>query len=106
MQLAVIETGSKQYLVQPGAKIEIDKMRKLTKTKNIIFNKVLLIVNNDDLVVGKPFISGATVTGSLVKEKKRKIKILKYKPKTRYRKNKSYKQITWVVEINNIEISK
>ncbi|BCX15294.1 MAG: 50S ribosomal protein L21 [Candidatus Parcubacteria bacterium] len=106
MQLAVIETGSKQYLVQPGSKIEIDKIKNITETKNIIFDKVLLIANDNDLVVGKPFVVGARVTGSLIKEKKRKIKILKYKPKTRYRKNKGYKQTSWLVEIHNIEISK
>lgn len=103
MKIAVIETGGKQYLVEEGKKIEVEKIKKVDPQK-IIFDKVLLYADDNNFYLGKPYLKNVEVTGKLLKEKKNKTLILKYKPKTRYRKKKGYKKITWLVNIEKIQL--
>lgn len=101
MKIAIIETGGKQYLVEEGKKIEIEKLNDVDP-QNIKFQNILLYADDQKFLLGKPTLENVTVTGQLIKEKKTKTVILKYKPKTRYRKKKGYKKITWLVEIKKI----
>jgi large subunit ribosomal protein L21 len=87
--IAVIETSGKQFLVKEGNKILINKTDK-KEGEEIIFDKVLLIKNND-LKIGKPYVENAKVVGKVIRKIKKKILIIKFKPKTRYRKRKGYK---------------
>ena len=103
MKIAIIETGGKQYLVEEGKKIEIEKIKN-SDSKEIIFDKVLFYADDQNLLIGQPYLENVKVKAELLKEKKNKITILKYKPKTRYRKKKGYKKITWFVEIKNINL--
>ncbi len=103
MKIAIIETGGKQYLVEEGKKIEIEKIKNIDPQK-IIFDKVLLYADDNNFAVGQPYLENIEVTAKLLKEKKNKTVILKYKPKTRYRKKKGYKKFTWIVTINQINL--
>lgn len=92
---AIIETGGKQYLVKSGDKIQVEKLAG-TAGETITFDKVLF----HDGTVGKPFISGVTVTGKILKQAKGdKIHVLKYKPKSKYRRKIGARQQYTEVEI-------
>ncbi|AFS78989.1 50S ribosomal protein L21 [Gottschalkia acidurici 9a] len=85
---AVIETGGKQYRVQEGDTIFIEKVD-ANQGDSINFDKVLLVSGEGDLKVGKPYVDGVTVSGSVLEQGKgKKIIVFKYKAKKNYRKNK------------------
>ena len=84
--LAVIKTGGKQYIVSPGDKIKVEKL-KAEQGKQIEFSQVLLLEKNKKLEIGTPLIKNAKVVGKILEQgKSKKIIIFKYKPKTRYKK--------------------
>ena len=111
MELAVIKTGGKQYLVSPGQKIKIEKIKefslsnnkdkaKTKKNQEIIFDKVLLLQKASKLEIGTPFIKGAKVIGKIIQQgKAKKVIIFKYKAKKRYKVKKSHRQPFMEVEI-------
>jgi len=112
MDFAVIKTGGKQYIVSPGEKIKIEKLE-TESGKEIIFDQVLLLEKNPSsprssgqvkLEIGKPFISGAKVTGKVVSQGKGdKIVIFKYKAKKRYKVKTGHRQPFTEIEILKIE---
>jgi len=100
---AVIRTGGKQYLVSPGDKIKIEKLDK-EEGKEVTFTDVLLTEKKNKLEIGTPKVKGAKVVGKILKQDKaKKIIILKYKPKTRYKKKTGHRQPFTEVEILKIE---
>jgi len=100
---AVIRTGGKQYLVSPGDKIKIEKLDK-EEGKEVTFTDVLLTEKKNKLEIGNPKVKGAKVLGKILKQDKaKKIIILKYKPKTRYKKKTGHRQPFTEVEILKIE---
>ena len=100
---AVIRTGGKQYLVSPGDKIKIEKLDK-EEDKEINFTDVLLLEKNNKLEIGDPKVKGAKVVAKILKQDKaKKIIILKYKPKTRYKKKTGHRQPFTEIEILKIE---
>jgi len=100
---AVIRTGGKQYLVSPGDKIKIEKLNK-EEGKEITFTDILLLEKSNKLEIGNPKVKGAKVIGKILKQDKaKKIIILKYKPKSRYKKKTGHRQPFTEVEILKIE---
>jgi large subunit ribosomal protein L21 len=101
--LAVIETGGKQYLVEPGKRINIEKIEK-KEGEEVEFSKVLLVEKDGKLKIGNPYVEGVRVIGKIIKQgKQKKITILKYKRKTRYKVKKGHRQPFTRVEILRIE---
>jgi len=106
MDLAVIKTGGKQYIVMPGKKIKIEKIEQKTGSE-INFREVLLSKRGEKVEVGNPLVREVKVIGKVLKHGKgEKITILKYKPKTRYRVKRGHRQLFTEVEIKKIEIKK
>jgi len=102
--LAVIKTGGKQYKVSPKDKIKIEKLEG-DEGKEIIFDQVLLVEKNKKLEIGTPLVKRAKVVGKVLQQGRGdKIIILKYKPKTRYKKKSGHRQPFTEVEITKIEI--
>ena len=100
---AVIRTGGKQYLVSPGDKIKIEKLDK-EEGKEVTFTDVLLVEKSNKLEIGNPKVKGGKVLGKIIKQDKaKKIIILKYKPKSRYKKKTGHRQPFTEVEILKIE---
>lgn len=92
---AIIETGGKQYLVKTGDKIQIEKLAGEAGA-TISFDKVLY----HNGTVGKPYVTGATVTGKVLKQAKgKKIHVLKYKAKSKYRRKIGARQQYTEIEI-------
>lgn len=102
MKQAVIETGGKQYLVSPQDKVEIEKLD-AQAGDTVTFDKVLLSADGEKVNVGKPYISGAKVTGKVLEQKKGdKIVVFKYRAKSRYRRKQGHRQLQTVVQIESI----
>jgi large subunit ribosomal protein L21 len=92
MELAVIQTGGKQYLVSPKTQIKIEKIEGKEK-EEVIFDKVLFLARNGEIKIGTPYLENVKVVGEIVKQgKSKKITILKFKRKTRYKKKIGHRQ--------------
>ena len=97
---AVIETGGKQYYVEEGTILYIEKLD-VDSGSQIKFDKVLMV--NDTL--GYPYLSNVEVTGEVLKHgKSKKIKVFKYNPKKNYHKTQGHRQPYTKVEIKSIKI--
>jgi large subunit ribosomal protein L21 len=102
MELAVIKTGGKQYLVYPGKKIQVEKIE---KEGEVIFDEVLLFAKNGEIKIGKPLLESVKVNGKILGQKKgKKIVILKHRPRSSYKVKKGHRQIYSEVEITKIEV--
>lgn len=100
---AIIETGGKQYKVAPGQKIKIEKLE-VEPDAAIVFDKVLLKSDGDNLEVGKPYVTGAKIEAMVLRNARERKKIVfRYHSKTRYRKKKGHRQHFTEVEITNIK---
>lgn len=96
---AIFQTGGKQYLVKTGDKIQLEKLAGEAGEK-ISFDKVLLTTDGKTASFGKPFVSGATVEATVLKQGRgKKIHILKYKAKSKYRRKAGHRQSFTEVEI-------
>lgn len=104
MEVAVIKTGGKQYVVSKGDTIVIEKLPEaLQKGDSVVFNEVLLVDNGTDTTIGTPVIKGAEVKGTVVfSGLGKKLEVTKYKPKSRYYKRKGHRQPLLKVQIDAI----
>lgn len=103
MDYAVIKSGGKQYRVSKGDILELDKLNRNEK-ETISFEEVLLAVNEGKISIGKPNIAGAKVEGKLIENKKGdKIRVMKFKAKSRYRRAIGFRAQLSVVEIEKID---
>ncbi len=99
---AVIETGGKQYKVQEGDVIFVEKLD-VEEGSTVTIDKVLVVANGDDVKVGAPLLDGATVTATAIKNgKEKKIIVYKYKAKKGYHKKQGHRQPYTKLEINKI----
>jgi large subunit ribosomal protein L21 len=94
MPFAIIKTGGKQYKVQEGAVLSIEKLpEEAKKGGKITFSEVLLIDDGKETIVGKPLIAGATVTAEVAEEGRAKtVRVVRYKAKSRYHKVYGHRQ--------------
>ena len=119
MEVAVIKTGGKQYVVSKGDIITIEKLSASTaksgspdakasrgdlkKGDTVVFGEVLLVDNGSDTTIGAPTIKGAEVKGTVVLVGKApKVEVVKYKPKSRYYKRNGHRQPVVKVTIDAI----
>lgn len=99
---AIIKTGGKQYVVEEGKVISIEKLD-VEEGAEVTFDEVLL-VSGDDVKIGQPNVAGAKVTGKALEQgKERKIRIFKYKAKSNYRRRQGHRQPFTKVKIEKIE---
>ncbi|KPU27867.1 50S ribosomal protein L21 [Caloranaerobacter sp. TR13] len=99
---AVIETGGKQYRVQEGDTLFVEKVAG-NEGEVVKFDKVLLVSNGEDVKIGKPFVEGATVDAKIVEHgKAKKIIVFKYKAKKDYRRKQGHRQPYTKVVIEKI----
>ncbi len=100
---AVIKTGGKQYRVQPGDVIVVEKLDG-DAGANVSFGDVLMLGGDKGVTVGAPLISGATVAATLVETRKgEKIKIFKKTRRQGYRRTNGHRQMESVLRITGIE---
>ena len=100
---AIIKTGGKQYRVQEGDKIFVEKLTNDVDSE-VVFDQVLAVVNDGDVKVGSPVVEGANVTGKVLEQgKAKKILVFKYKAKSDYRRRQGHRQPFTKVVIEKIE---
>ncbi|HEX2938272.1 MAG TPA: 50S ribosomal protein L21 [Ruminiclostridium sp.] len=100
---AVIETGGKQYRVQEGDTVFIEKLG-AEEGENVTFDKVVAVGKDDGFVAGTPFVDGVKVSAKVVKNgKEKKVIVFKYKAKKNYRNKKGHRQPFTKVQIEKIE---
>jgi large subunit ribosomal protein L21 len=99
---AIIETGGKQYKVQNGDQIKVEKLNAEAGSA-VVFDKVLVAGEGADIKVGTPYLEGLTVEGEVVESGKGdKVIIFKYKAKKDYRKKQGHRQPYTLVEITSV----
>lgn len=99
---AVIETGGKQYRVQEGDVVFVEKLD-VAEGEVVNFDKVLVHSAEGSLNVGKPYVEGAKVEGTVLEQgKSKKIIVFKYKAKKNERKKKGHRQPFTKVKIEKI----
>lgn len=100
---AVIETGGKQYKVEAGQEIYIEKLD-VEEGKKVTFDKVLAVGGDDGIKVGNPYIKGAKVSGKVLKNgKAKKITVFTYKPKKNEKRKMGHRQPYTKVSIGDIK---
>ncbi len=99
---AIIESGSKQYKVEPGNIIDVE-LTGQQKDDKAVFDRVLLAVDGSDVKIGTPYLKSPKVSGTvldLVKDDK--VISFKYKRKTGYHKTKGHRQKYTRIKIDSI----
>ena len=99
---AVFTTGGKQYKVQEGDVIYVEKLG-TSEGEKVSFDTVLAIQGDDGLKVGAPFVEGAKIEASVIKnDKAKKITIIKYKSKKNEKKKMGHRQPYSKISIDKV----
>ncbi len=99
---AIIETGGKQYRVQEGDVVFVEKLT-AEEGEAVVFDKVLAVSTDEELTVGSPAVVGASVNAKVLGHgKDKKIIVFKYKPKKGYRRKQGHRQPYTKVQIEKI----
>jgi large subunit ribosomal protein L21 len=102
MEYAVIATGGKQYLASVGENLVIESLAQAAG-ESVTFSEVLLTVDNGTVTVGQPKVDGVTVTATVVEQRRgEKLRVFKYRPKSRYSRTMGHRQNETVVRIDAI----
>ena len=101
---AIIETGGKQLTVSEGDVVYVEKCD-CAEGETVTFDTVLAIIDGDEVVCGAPAITGAKVTGKLIKNgRQRKVIVYKMHPKKGYRRKQGHRQPYTKVQIEKITV--
>jgi len=99
---AILKTGGKQYMVQEGDIVSIEKLE-VTKGDKVSFDEVLAVSKEGNLQVGSPIVSGVNVEATVLEQGRgKKVIVFKYKPKKDYRKKQGHRQPFTKVRIDKI----
>ncbi len=90
MKIAVIKTGGKQYVVEPGKLVKVEKLE--AEPNDTISLETLLVVDGDTVTVGTPMIKDSVKATVVRHGRNRKVTGVKYKPKTRQHTKFGHKQ--------------
>lgn len=108
MDIAVVKTGGKQYVVEKGTVLKIEKLgrgintQKLAKGDTVTFDEVLMTDNGSAVTIGNP-VKGAKVTAKVMAVgRAKKIDVVKYKAKSRYLKRRGHRQPFVQVKIESV----
>jgi len=101
---AVVETGGKQYRVEEGRTLKVERLQ-AEPGASVTLDKVLLVADGSTAKVGSPVVEGARVTATVVGHgKAKKIIVMKYKSKVHYRRKRGHRQHFTTLRIEKIEL--
>jgi len=101
---AVIETGGKQYQVEPGQSIIVERLPAEVGAE-VTLDQVLMVGDEGNVTVGKPFVEGARVIARVSgQDRHRKVIVWKYVPKERIRTKRGHRQYFTRLTIDRIEV--
>lgn len=99
---AVIKTGGKQYKVQEGDTIRVEKLE-ASEGETIKLDTVLMLTDGDKVTVGTPLVDGASVSATVKSQGRgKKIKIIKFRRRKHYRKQAGHRQAYTELAITGI----
>lgn len=102
MSYAIVETGGKQYKVQAGDVIYVEKLD-VEPESDIVLDKVIAICDENGLKVGTPYLEGATIPAKVLKNgKAKKIIVFTYKPKKNQKRKMGHRQPYTKLQIGTI----
>lgn len=102
MTYAIIQLQGKQYRVSEGDTFDVDRL--VGEDKKMTISDVLLVNKEGKVSLGQPLVKGASVTLDLIEERKgEKIRVFKYKSKSRYRKTRGHRQALTRVSVTAIK---
>jgi large subunit ribosomal protein L21 len=102
---AVIQTGGKQYRVEPGKTVVVEKLAGEAGAQ-VVFDQVLLVSSGDGatVTVGKPTVAGAKVTGEIVEQTRgEKLVVFKFRRRKNYVRRNGHRQDVTVVKVAEIK---
>lgn len=99
---AVIQTGGKQYRVEEGTTLKIEKLE-LGTGDSIDFDKVLMIQSDSETKIGQPYVESGKVTAQVVSQgRHKKVKIIKFKRRKHHMKRMGHRQYFTEIQITGI----
>ncbi|OPY88155.1 MAG: 50S ribosomal protein L21 [Smithella sp. PtaU1.Bin162] len=99
---AVIKTGAKQHKVTEGDVLSVEKLEG-EKGAEVVFSEVLMVADDKNVKIGKPFVEGATVTGKILTQKKGpKITVFKMTRRKGFKKKTGHRQLLTSMKITKI----
>jgi large subunit ribosomal protein L21 len=99
---AVVKTGGKQYRVAAGEKLKVEQIPADVGAE-VVLDQVLMVGNGDDVRVGAPTLSGATVKATVVSQGRHpKVKIFKMRRRKHYQKHQGHRQNYTELRIESI----
>ena len=102
---AVLTTGGKQYRVEPGTELEVERLSG-DAGSSVTFDRVLLVGDGEAVTIGTPVVEGATVSGTVLGEALGpKLIVFKFKQKATYRRKNGHRQHLTRVRIDEISAS-
>ena len=105
MTYAIVEIGGGQIRVEPGRFYDINLLAADPDSEYTI-DKVLLVSNDGDVTVGRPFIEGATVKGTVMHHRRgKKVIVYKMQPKKKTRKKRGHRQELTRLMIDSISLN-
>ena len=102
MKYAIIRTGGKEYKVSEGEEILIEKLSG-KKGDSVVFDQVLLLVDDKKIDIGQPLVEKARVKAKVLEQAKgEKIRVVKFRAKSRYRRVKGHRQKLTKIRIEKV----
>jgi large subunit ribosomal protein L21 len=99
---AVIKTGGKQYRVQQGDVVKVEKLA-AEEGSTVEFDQVLLVGDGDDVVVGVPYVDGGKVSATVKTHgRRKKVEVVKFKRRKNYLRHQGHRQAYTELEITGI----
>ena len=107
MSYAVIKTGGKQYKVNAGEILKVEKLQESKPESIVDFKEILAYGDDTNIEIGTPIVKGGKVKAEIVRNAKdKKVIVFKYKNKIRYRKKNGHRQAFTEINIKDILIDK
>lgn len=102
MDYAIVETGGKQYTVRPGDTLQVEKLPH-AQDDSLELDRVLLLSKDGVVKVGQPLVEGASVRADVIGNgKSKKVTVLRFKPKVRYKRMTGHRQQYTQLKITEI----
>lgn len=101
---AIVETGGKQYRVEEGQTIDVERLP-AEVGEEVVLDQVLFVTDDGEVTVGQPRVEGAKVRATVLRQDKaRKIIVFRYKAKERHRRKTGHRQPFTRLRINEIVV--
>jgi large subunit ribosomal protein L21 len=99
---AVIQTGGKQYRVEEGTTLKIEKLE-LGMGDSVEFDNVLMVQTGDAVKVGQPYVDGSKVTATVIAQgRHKKVKIIKFRRRKHHMKQMGHRQYYTEIQVTGI----